>query len=304
MKNPNGATPARVCARLHHITSGNFTRLGEKTRHRGLCSSEVDASREPWCAHLSACPALSDFGIRHLGIVDAASDYCFERTKPLQSVFLACLRGTGYAGTAPAISLLSTGHGVLLPSGCPIAYFNASEHQWKLVWICFEQSRCPVTGAECGAFPLDAEVFHHTLEALIVCWDRYGSVPVLHRMMESLLDLVRLHLRIRPEMRNFHHAWQAVAEDLGAGWDAGGIAALGACSLERFRRLCWREFGTSPMRHLTRLRLSRARMELSSTSLTIEEISGKFGYSDAYAFSHAFKRCFGMSPRAFRAGSA
>ncbi len=304
MENPNSADPARAGVCLHRVAPGNITRIGEQTRHRGLCAPHVEEWREPWCAQLSACPSLADFGIRHMGIVDAAADYCFQRTQPKQSVFLACLRGTGYAGTAPVIQLLSSGHGVLLPSGCPIAYFNASEHQWQLVWICFEKSASPVSGADTASFALDAEVFHHTLEALMACWDRYGNVPVMHRMTEGLMDLVRLHLRIRPEMRNFHDAWRTIAADLGADWDAARIAALGGCSQERFRRICWNAFGTSPMKHLTGLRLLRARTELSTTALNIEEISGKIGYSDAYAFSHAFKRRFGMSPRAFRNGSA
>lgn len=300
MENPNGVRPARACVRPHHITPENITRLGEQTRHRGLCSPDVEETREPWCADLSACPALDAFGIRHMGIVDAAADYCFQRTQSRQSVFLACLRGTGYAGTAPTISLLSGGHGVLLPSGCPNTYFNASEHEWQLVWICFEQSASPVSGVDAASFPLDAEVFLHTLEALITCWDRYGNLAVVHRMTEGLMDLVGLHLRIRPELQGFHDTWRAVTADLGADWDAARIATLGGCSQERFRQLCWSTFGTSPMKHLTGLRLHRARHVLSTTTLTIEEISGKFGYSDAYAFSHAFKRRFGMSPRAFR----
>ncbi|RYD25689.1 MAG: hypothetical protein EOP87_23995, partial [Verrucomicrobiaceae bacterium] len=187
MKNPNGAAPARACVRPHSDSPGNVTRLGEQTRHRGLCSPEVEEWREPWCAHLSACPVLAAFGIRHMGIVDAASDYCFQRTQPRQSVFLACLHGTGYAGTATAISLLSTGHGVLLPSGCPNTYYNGSEHQWRLVWICFEPSASPV-GADTGSFPLDPDVFLHTLEALMTCWDRYGNPAIVHRMVEGLMD--------------------------------------------------------------------------------------------------------------------
>lgn len=302
MEYPNGANPARAGARFRHLSVANVTRLGDETRHRGLCSTEVEGWREPWCESLAVCPLLTDFGIRHMGIVEAAADYCFERPNPLHTLFLATLRGTGYAGTPPTLSLLTAGHGILLPKGSPCTYFNASEHHWHSVWICFDRPECLVPGSEGAAFALDGEVFRQSMEALTICWERYGSAATTLRMMEGLMELVKLHLGIRPEMENFHSAWRTVGADLGAEWDAARIAALGGCSQERFRRLCWSAFGTSPMKHLRELRLHRARTVLSSTPLTIEEISGKFGYSDAYAFSHAFKRRFGMSPRAFRRG--
>lgn len=280
--------------------SRNVTRLGDASRHRGLCSPAMEDRREPWCASLSSCPLLPDFGVRHLGIVEADTEYRFERSEPRESIFLASLLGAGNAGSAPSISPLPAGHGVLLPRGCPRTYYNTSGNHWHLVWICFEHP-CPfVTGVEGSRFAIDAPVLHHTVEALIHGWDRYRNPATTLRMIEALMDLVKLHLRIQPQMETFHHAWQRIAADLGANWNVADMSALAACSPERFRRLCWDELGTSPMKHLVRRRLGRARVLLSSTSLNIEEISGQLGYSDAYSLSHAFKREFGVSPREFR----
>jgi AraC-like DNA-binding protein len=309
MKNPSRAAQARRHAPPYPATGKpvvsnyigeNVTRLGDETLHRGLCSPGVDATREPWCSVLSSCPVLADFGIRHMGIVEASADYCFERVTPRQSILLASLRGAGYAGTAPTLSLLPAGHGVMLPKGCQSSYFNASKNPWHLVWICFEHSESFVSRVDTGSFPLDPVVFHHALEMLITCWKGYGNATVSYRLLEGVMDLVKSHLKMRPDLEHFHKAWQSVMTDLGKNWDVARLAVLGGCSQERFRRLCWSEFGSSPMKHLTRLRLSRAKIVLSSSVLTIDEVSGMVGYSDAYAFSHAFKKSFGVSPRTFR----
>lgn len=48
------------------------------------------------------------------------------------------------------------------------------------------------------------------------------------------------------------------------------------------------------------VRISVSSEYLIATQLTIEEISGRVGYSDAAAFSNAFKRWTGVSPNAYR----
>lgn len=277
-----------------------MTYVGETTRHRGLCSPGLDEGQEPWCAQLSPCQALAEIGIRHLGIVEAAEGYAFERSAPRHSLFLATLHGTGRAGSVPAIDLLPKGHGALLPKGHPTAYSNAGESPWHFAWVCFEPS-CPLAaGAESARFPVDPWVFHCTLEALTASWIRYRNAAATQRMIDALMDLVKLHVRMRPELVSFHKAWDAVAADLGADWDLRRIARLGGCSQERFRLLCWDTYGISPIKHLTRLRLRKARTLLASTGMTVEEISELLGYADSYSLSHAFKKQFGISPRDYR----
>lgn len=281
--------------------SRNVTRLGDETRHRGLCIPDTEPSTEPWCSSLSECPLLRDFGIRHMGIVDASTDYFFERIHPLQPLFLASLGGTGHISTGPAASQLPVGQGALLPRGCHRMYCNASTSQsWQFVWICFDDPSSSFPGLEGGSFSLNAAAFQHTVEALITCWDTYRCNAVSSGLISGLIDLVKLHLGIRPGMESFHKAWQTVSADLAAEWSVSSIASLCASSLERFRRLCWSELGASPMKHLSKLRLNHARMMLSSSPLTIEEISVRLGYADAYSLSHAFKRSFGVCPSTYK----
>lgn len=58
--------------------------------------------------------------------------------------------------------------------------------------------------------------------------------------------------------------------------------------------------GTSPGKYLTSYRLSKAAFLLKSTTMNIDEISAAVGYNDRTAFSKAFTKQCGMSPKQYR----
>ena len=58
--------------------------------------------------------------------------------------------------------------------------------------------------------------------------------------------------------------------------------------------------GQSPMAYLTQWRLARAADLLREGGLGVEQVAHTVGYANAFAFSAAFKRAHGSSPRAFR----
>ncbi len=62
------------------------------------------------------------------------------------------------------------------------------------------------------------------------------------------------------------------------------------------RRLFRAHVGQSPAAYYTRLRLERARTLLRYSRLAVAEIAAAVGFADTAAFSHAFKRVFGLPP--------
>lgn len=58
--------------------------------------------------------------------------------------------------------------------------------------------------------------------------------------------------------------------------------------------------GDTPMEYFQQVRLRRACGLLSTTSLSVAQISEQLGYSSPFHFSGAFKRCFGVSPSRYR----
>lgn len=69
---------------------------------------------------------------------------------------------------------------------------------------------------------------------------------------------------------------------------------------ETFRKEFAKHTGVSPMKFRIRRRLGLAAGLLNHTGLPVAEIAQRLGYPDAFTFSKAFKRQYGVSPSEFR----
>ncbi|MFW5828639.1 MAG: helix-turn-helix transcriptional regulator [Planctomycetota bacterium] len=78
------------------------------------------------------------------------------------------------------------------------------------------------------------------------------------------------------------------------------VASRCGISSEHLARLFLRYHGEGPQKMLFRLRMNKAAHLLIDTDLPVAEVADTIGYSDAFAFSKAFRRCFGRSPRSYR----
>ena len=91
-----------------------------------------------------------------------------------------------------------------------------------------------------------------------------------------------------------------VRQRLSAHWTVDRLAAHVGLSrtvfISRFRR----SVGESPMRYITRLRLSAAAGLLSTTRLSLLDIAAATGYQNDSSLSKAFSREFGRAPGSFR----
>ena len=66
--------------------------------------------------------------------------------------------------------------------------------------------------------------------------------------------------------------------------------------LRRFQKA----LGMSPIQYTQQLRVERAKGLLESTSLSLEDITGRCGYADVSSFSTVFKRWAQLTPREYR----
>lgn len=66
-----------------------------------------------------------------------------------------------------------------------------------------------------------------------------------------------------------------------------------------FSKLFRKEMGVSPVQHLQKLRMERAKLLLRE-ALTIEEVAASVGYADPLYFSKAFKKWVGATPTDYR----
>ena len=78
------------------------------------------------------------------------------------------------------------------------------------------------------------------------------------------------------------------------------LASLSGLSRAGFYRAFRQSLDASPQRHLTELRLARARELLATTSLPVATVGAIVGYPEARTFSALFRRWSGVSPRSYR----
>jgi transcriptional regulator GlxA family with amidase domain len=78
------------------------------------------------------------------------------------------------------------------------------------------------------------------------------------------------------------------------------LAAGVGLSLSQLARLFRQAIGTTPRAHLHALRMTRARLLVERTSLSIAEIMAQVGVADPSHFARDFRRAHGASPRALR----
>jgi AraC-like DNA-binding protein len=97
-------------------------------------------------------------------------------------------------------------------------------------------------------------------------------------------------------------AIQAMHSDPARRWTIQGLAERVGMSRSTFALRFKERVGTSPMEYLTRWRMMLAGDRLENSGEPVSAIAGALGYESESAFSTAFKRVMGCSPRQYGRG--
>ena len=90
--------------------------------------------------------------------------------------------------------------------------------------------------------------------------------------------------------------------DVARPWTAAALAAEVGMSRSAFTQRFSARVGRPPLDYLTGWRMTLARSRLSRTETPIARVAADVGYISQSAFAQAFKRVFGVTPRAVAAG--
>lgn len=88
--------------------------------------------------------------------------------------------------------------------------------------------------------------------------------------------------------------------DPGAAHTVSKLARLSGMSRSNFSESFRNHVGRSPMEFLRGLRMDRAADLLRRNEVSIKLVGARVGYTSRAFFSHAFQRCFGVTPAEFR----
>jgi AraC-like DNA-binding protein len=143
-------------------------------------------------------------------------------------------------------------------------------------------------------------------DAMLPGWEQAG-IQLAHLMFIGILraclaerDLLgRGMLRVASDAR-LAPALLLMHDAPGYGWRLAELAGAAAMSRASFAERFTAAAGTSPLRYLTELRMRLAQRRLRDSRASLARLAGEFGYASESAFSNAFKRVHGRSPKHFR----
>jgi AraC-like DNA-binding protein len=243
------------------------------------------------------------------GISDLVAPYEMGRPAPRMHVLLHTLGGRGTLETLRRRRLLIPGTVLIAPAGVPYRY--AASGKWRIAWFHFAgaERRAGFTAAEPEVRDAGAQA------SLVAAMEGYVAESVRPgadgaRAAEAYAEIIGVHLdrelgpRGSPAQQRVARAlnalWRSVHADLGRRWTVSELAEAMHVSAAHLHRIVGALHGTTPMGVVTRMRMLRAEDLLRHTDFPLKLIADMTGYETPFAFSRAFKRHAGVSPRPFR----
>lgn len=153
-------------------------------------------------------------------------------------------------------------------------------------------------------FALDARLYHYARLVGAVSYRDVRDPELSSRLAGLLAELlarcypanaarpIRLARRLGPAM-------EYIDSHLDQHISVSQLAALSYLSIGRFHAAFRDYTGRTPGEYVSELRMQRASVLLQETAWPINRIAAAVGYSSQAAFTHAFKRHFGLSPRRY-----
>lgn len=206
--------------------------------------------------------------------------------------------------------------GFLIDPGRINVYCADQKFPWEYVWVEFDGLRARELMEEAG-LSNDHPVFHPVSDTAadklrdeMLRLTQYpdnsrplGIIGQLYLIMDALIQgssnkkklqggkLSRFYAQEALSFIEQNYTLPITVEDM-----------ANRCNLDRsyFGKVFKDMIGQSPQDFLIRYRMSKATSLLTSTSLSIGDISVQVGYPNQLHFSRAFRNIYGMSPRQYR----
>jgi AraC-like DNA-binding protein len=258
-----------------------------------------------WLAAAPQCPAMERREMAHAGVMGAVYPFRVVRLFSSGTFIFACLSGCGEILVDGSWKKVGANEACLLPpfSANAIQAIRG-QPEWRFCWVRYLESPAanPLISAKSpvrGAF--DAAAFAHAVEGLHAeASRREPSISQCHLWTELIHGYVTAFAQPAQGDTRLWRLWKQVEADPGRDWSISEMAGIASMSEEHLRRLCMRELGRSPGKHVTSLRIQRACYLLSTTDEKISTIAKAVGYESPYTFATTFRQWTGIPPSAHR----
>jgi len=256
------------------------------------------------------CQAFRDAAICVTGISEVPAGYSIDRQNPVNHEVLFALRGTGRLVVGDADLPVSANDVMVLPAGSTYHY-ESQEVPWHILWFHLydQEIWSGLSGAQPHVRPgIAVDRLRHAVEGLLAehIGNDIASARLVSLFSEQIVLLLKREMAAEDSAHDrqlrqlLHNLWTDVNAQLGRTWTVEAMADRLNMSPAHFHRICLRYAGCSPMKMLLRLRMQRAEEMLVRYNYGLKSISEAVGYGTPFAFSNAFRRYKGVSPKEYR----
>jgi AraC-like DNA-binding protein len=254
--------------------------------------------------------------IAHCGLGEFRKGY--EIARPAASAWASHIhqlifttRGAGlWRDDKGQYRLAKKGDLIVYPAGCPQHYKTAA-NSWDKFWFhCADTDTWSFLRSD--KVVLRKSLFLNNIEYMLTCY-YHEAIRAHAQSPETLWHIGEaLLLYLRREFMNtdsaatsesaarFEQLVQEMHGNVRTPWTLKDICRKLCFSKVHTNRFFKKKTGLTPFAYLTKCRMQHAAQQLISSSNKISMVAHMAGYTDQFAFSAAFARFHGLSPREFR----
>lgn len=243
------------------------------------------------------------------GLSKLAKPYEIGRIDSSFHAVLICTSGSGLLYHDGGIGDVRASSLVILPAGTSYHY-RINGRSWGLLWFHIKKRRIWDHLSRRGITQINSIEMTPILSAANGLLAEAKPGVRLKRGVELYAGLIDYRLqeligsadtsKDREVEARLLHVWRAVENDFARKWTVAELAKLAHYSAGHFHRLVVQRTGKTPMRVVTEMKLHHASNLLRRSGETVATIAYRVGFENQFAFSSAFKRQFGVSPREWR----
>lgn len=275
-----------------NINISKTTKIGKKCREEFLPTA------------LNRC--FGDYGIQMGGLSNLRDEYHIYRPFPLFHLLLYTISGTGQVTFANGRRrLLKAGDLLTLPAEHLHSY-GIDGSDWQILWLHLNPETTTLLWGVKKTMLLK-ELQHLFSACFEFMHNPAGEEELIYSMYAQLIiGTVRREFNTRPSSSDHETAERLndLLKEINAqpskNWSVQKMAQKTFLSEGYFFPVFKKHIGMSPMDKVLELRMLRACEYFRNTDWRLDRIADLLGYADQFAFSKAFKRWKGVSPKAYR----
>lgn len=241
------------------------------------------------------------------GITNPDPSYEIRRSRSTYYVFECVLSGKGHMHCGDREYLMEAGDAYILCPGEYQHYYSDKREPWKKIWFNVDGS---LVRHMLSDYNLDSvlkipsfrnpahlyAIFHAIEKEPAHCTDKLALH--LHRHIQALSAHLGSPMAVPAQARSMK---DYIEHNLTLPISINDIAAHVHLSRSRAIHLFREVYHVTPYSYYLSQRLELSQILLKQTSLSVQEISDRLGFTDYHHFSSFFKKNCGVSPTRYRA---